>query len=295
MYYPFTISDKTSSINILVIGIGKSGNCIIESLKNRMTNINFLTIAKGYDPIAVQFSICKADMVIITFGLGGNTGSTLSPKIAKMAMDAGVFTIGVSSIPFGFEGKKRAYAAQKTLENLKNIMDSIVVLPNDNLLPTLEPSIGIKESFQISASLLSQTIKAIVGIILSSGETDINLDLDDLRTILSGKRTFFVGWGEYKGHDAATKAISNAMISIELNELTIKNASDIIIHFYMNPEFHFMKLSEAMDIVHKHVNDSSNIIFATTTDKHLPIDYIQTTIIATEVGNNTLTPVNNIW
>ena len=281
---------------ILIVGVGKSGGHIIEHLQNRISStMTLLMIDEETDDQIVQKIMQKSDLTIITLGLGGKVGSTLTPRLAGMAKDAGAFVLGVVTKPFRFEGKHRLETATKALNELNDTMDAIVLIPNDSILPLIDPTKGIKESFQTLDSFITQTIQAITGTILASDNNDISIDINDLRSIMAGHGTCFSGWGESKGHNAASEAITNAIATLGSDKTAIKNASGIIVHFTMNPEFHYMQLAESIDIIHRSVNEWTTVIFATTTDRHHPHDYIRVTLIVAGLDKKILTPVNNVW
>ena len=211
-----------------------------------------------------------ADIVFVAAGLGGGTGTGAAPIIAKIAKEVGALTIAVVTKPFAFEGRKRLKLAEEGLEELKNESDSIVVIPNDKLLSIIDPKMGIKESFKIVDSVLARAVSGTSGVILASGEDDINLDFADLQTVMSHRGLALMGVGEYKGDNAANEAIKNAIESPLLDNMSINGALGVLVHFNMHPEYPFMEISSAMEIVQKSVDDSAEVIFGTTTNKDLP-------------------------
>jgi len=222
-----------------------------------------------------------ADIVFVAAGLGGGTGTGAAPIIAKIAKEVGALTISVVTKPFTFEGRKRLKLAEEGLEDLKNESDSIVVIPNDKLLSIIDPKMGIKESFKIVDSVLARAVSGTSGVILASGEDDINLDFADLQTVMSHKGLALMGVGEYQGSDAANEAIKNAIESPLLDNMSINGALGVLVHFNMHPEYPFMQISSAMDVVQKSVDESAEVIFGTTTNRDLPLDFIRITLVAT--------------
>lgn len=246
---------------------------------------------ESYDEIARVLS--GADIVFVAAGLGGGTGTGAAPIIAKIARECGALTIAVVTKPFAFEGKKRLKLAEAGLEELKNESDSIVVIPNDKLLSIIDPKLGIKESFKIVDGVLARAVSGTSGVILASGENDINLDFADLKTVMSHRGLALMGVGEYKGENAAYEAIKNAIESPLLDNMSINGALGVLVHFNMHPEFPFMELSAAMDVVHESVDDSADVIFGTTTDESIPKDYIRITLVATGFEKKASIGVNN--
>jgi len=234
-----------------------------------------------------------ADIVFVAAGLGGGTGTGAAPIIAKCAKDVGALTIAVVTKPFSFEGKKRLKLAEDGLQELKNESDCIVVIPNDKLLSIIDPKLGIKESFKIVDSVLARAVSGTSGVILASGDNDINLDFADLQTVMSHRGLALMGVGEYKGENAAYEAIKNAIESPLLDNMSVNGALGVLVHFSMHPEFPFMELSAAMDVVHNSVDESADVIFGTTTDESLPKDFIRITLVATGFEKKAAQGINN--
>lgn len=246
---------------------------------------------ESYDDIADALK--GADIVFVAAGLGGGTGTGAAPIIAKIAKEVGALTIAVVTKPFSFEGKKRLKLAEEGLNELKNESDCIVVIPNDKLLSIIDPKMGIKESFKIVDSVLARAVSGTSGVILSSGDNDINLDFADLQTVMSHRGLALMGVGEYKGENAAYEAIKNAIESPLLDNMSVNGALGVLVHFSMHPEFPFMELSAAMDVVHNSVDDGADVIFGTTTDESLPKDFIRITLVATGFEKKASMGINN--
>ena len=234
-----------------------------------------------------------ADIVFVAAGLGGGTGTGAAPIIAKIAKEVGALTIAVVTKPFSFEGKKRLKLAEDGLQELKNESDCIVVIPNDKLLSIIDPKMGIKESFKIVDSVLARAVSGTSGVILASGDNDINLDFADLQTVMSHRGLALMGVGEYKGENAAYEAIKNAIESPLLDNMSVNGALGVLVHFSMHPEFPFMELSAAMDVVHNSVDESADVIFGTTTDENLAKDFIRITLVATGFEKKAAMGINN--
>ena len=222
-----------------------------------------------------------ADIVFIAAGLGGGTGTGASPVIAQLAREAGALTISVVTKPFLFEGGKRDRLARTGLEELKKESDSIVVIPNDKLLSIVDKSLGIKESFRIVDEVLARAVIGTSGIILSSGENDINLDFADLRTVMSHRGLALMGMGQAEGEKSAYEAIKNAIESPLLDDVSIQGAMGILVHFNIHPNYPLIELNSAMEIIHESADTDATIIMGTTTDETLPETFVKITLIAT--------------
>jgi len=251
-------------------------------------NIGKDSALENYDEI--RNALEGADIVFISAGLGGGTGTGAAPVVAQIAKEIGALTIAVVTKPFKFEGKKRLQLAEIGLEELKKECDSIVVIPNDKLLSIIDKSLGMKESFKIVDGVLAQAVSGTSGVILSSGENDINLDFADLQTVMSHKGMALMGVGEHEGDNAAYEAIKAAIESPLLDNMSINGAMGVLVHFKMHPSFSMIELSDAMEVVHESAHDDAEVIWGTSTDENIPENYIKITIVATgfekEITNN---------
>jgi len=239
---------------------------------------------ESYDEI--KAALIGADIVFISAGLGGGTGTGAAPIVAQIAKEVGALTISVVTKPFKFEGNKRIKLAEEGLEELKKESDSIVVIPNDKLLTIIDRKLGLKDSFKIVDGVLAQAVSGTSGVILSSGENDINLDFADLKTVMSHKGMALMGVGEHEGENAAYEAIKAAIESPLLDNMSINGAMGVLVHFKMHPEFPMMEIAEAMDVVHDSAHDDAEVIWGTSTDANMPQDYIKITIVATGFEKN---------
>jgi cell division protein FtsZ len=222
-----------------------------------------------------------ADIVFIAAGLGGGTGTGASPVIAQIAREAGALTISVVTKPFMFEGGKRDKLARAGLEELKKESDSIVVIPNDKLLSIVDKGLGLKESFKIVDEVLARAVTGTSGIILASGDQDINLDFADLRTVMSYRGLALMGMGQAEGEKSAYEAIKNAIESPLLDDVSIHGAMGILVHFNIHPNYPLIELTSAMEVVKENADSDATIIMGTTTDETLPEDFVKITLIAT--------------
>ncbi|MBL1243681.1 MAG: cell division protein FtsZ [Sulfurimonas sp.] len=234
---------------------------------------------ENYDDI--RASLEGADIVFISAGLGGGTGTGAAPIVAKIAKEVGALTIAVVTKPFTFEGKKRLKLAEAGLEELKKESDSIVVIPNDKLLSIIDRKLGLKDSFKIVDGVLAQAVSGTSGVILSNGDNDINLDFADLQTVMNHKGMALMGVGEHEGENAAYEAIKAAIESPLLDNMSINGALGVLVHFNMHPDFPIMEIYDAMNVVNESADDEADIIFGTSTDTTLAENYVKITIVAT--------------
>ncbi len=234
---------------------------------------------ENYDEI--REALNGADIVFISAGLGGGTGTGAAPVVAQIAKEIGALTISVVTKPFRFEGNRRSKLAESGLEELKKESDSIVVIPNDKLLSIIDRKLGLKESFKIVDAILAQAVSGTSGVILSSGDNDINLDFADLQTVMSHKGMALMGVGEHEGENAAYEAIKAAIESPLLDSMSINGAMGVLVHFSMHPDFPMLELADAMDVVHESAHDDAEVIWGTSTDSTLPENYIKITLVAT--------------
>jgi len=242
-------------------------------------NIGKESALENYDEI--RSALDGADIVFISAGLGGGTGTGAAPVVAQIAKEVGALTISIVTKPFKFEGKKRFKLAETGLEELKKESDSIVVIPNDKLLSIIDRKLGLKDSFKIVDSVLAQAVSGTSGVILASGENDINLDFADLQTVMSHKGMALMGVGEHEGENAAYEAIKAAIESPLLDNMSINGALGVLVHFKMHPSFSMIELADAMEVVHESAHDEAEVIWGTSTDESIPENYVKITIVAT--------------
>jgi len=234
---------------------------------------------ESYDNIKTMLE--GADLVFISAGLGGGTGTGAAPIIAQAAKEMGALTVSIVTTPFAFEGRKRKRLAKEGLEELKKESDSIIVVPNERLLSIVEKNLGMRDSFKLVDNVLAQAVSGISNVILSHGANDINLDFADVKTVMSHKGLALMGVGESQGNSAAYDAAKTAIESPLLDNLSIDGAMGILVHFHIHPDYPLAEISEAMDIVEENADEDANIIFGTTTSEDIPIDEVKLTIIAT--------------
>lgn len=220
------------------------------------------------------------DIVFISAGLGGGTGTGAAPVIAKAAKEVGALTVSIVTKPFRWEGKQRAKLAEEGYVALREESDSIVVIPNEKLLSIVDKNLGIKDSFRIVDDVLVRAVNGMSGVILTEG--NINVDFADVKTIMEHRGMALMGIGEASGADSTKEAIKLAIESPLFDNMSISGAKGVLVHFYINPDCPMSEISEAMDIVHNNVNnDAVEVIFGFTHDESIEKDKARATIIAT--------------
>ena len=241
---------------------------------------------KGREAALESFEDIKSmlegsDIVFISAGLGGGTGTGAAPIIAQAAKEVGALTVSIVTSPFKFEGRKRTKLAKEGLEELKRESDSIIVVPNEKLLSIVEKNLGIKESFRMVDDILAQAVGGISKVILSHGENDINLDFADVKTVMSHRGLALMGTGYSAGTNAAYDAAKAAIESPLLDNISIDGAMGVLVHFDIHPDYPIMEIGEAMSIVEESADEDASVIFGTTTDPSMDINEVKITIIAT--------------
>ena len=219
-----------------------------------------------------------ADMVFVTTGLGGGTGTGAAPVIANLASELGALTVAVVTKPFLFEGRRRTVQAERGLEELRDCVDSVITIPNERLLATIDRSTTMSDAFAAADDVLRQAIQGISDLILVPGL--INLDFADVTTIMSGMGLAImgtgVGHGETKAVDAATTAVSSPL----LEDASVDGARGVIINVTGGPDLSLIEVNEATSIIHAAAHEDANIIFGAVIDPAMA-GQVKITVIAT--------------
>jgi len=225
----------------------------------------------------------NSDMVFITAGMGGGTGTGAAPVIAEAIKTIGALTVAVVTKPFDLEGKRRKNIAEEGLKNLKENVDSLIVIPNQRLFTLAEKATTLLEGFKLADEVLLHAIKSISDLINIPGL--INLDFADAKTIMSNMGMAFMGIGlgsgENRAAEAAKKAISNPL----LDNITIKGAKGILINITANSSLSLIDVEKATEFIQKEAHEDANIIFGAAIDESLG-ENIQITVIATGFENS---------
>ncbi len=229
----------------------------------------------------IKSSLKGADIVFIAAGLGGGTGTGAAAIIAKAAKEIGALTVSVVTKPFTWEGKKRAGLANLGLEEIKKVSDSIIVVPNDRLLEIIDENVGMKDAFRIIDNILYQAVNGMTEVILTPGNSDINTDFADVKTIMQHRGMALMGIGKAKGENAAQKALEDAIDSPLLDKVSLSGAKGILIHFNIHPQVSLFAINDVMSSIHDTIDSNAEIIFGTTSDNTLETDEVKITIVAT--------------
>jgi cell division protein FtsZ len=230
------------------------------------------------DPEEITRLLKGADMIFITAGLGGGTGTGAAPVVASLAKDLGILTVGVVTKPFAFEGKLRQRQAEAGLEALRPVVDTLITIPNQRLLAVVDRGTPLIEAFKVADSVLQQAVQGISDLILVPGL--INLDFADVRTIMAGmgiaRMGTGVGHGEHRAADAAQKAVASPL----LDDTSIEGARGVLINFTGGLDLSIHEVEEAARIVQEAAHEDANIIFGAVVDPSLH-DELRITVIAT--------------
>ncbi len=225
----------------------------------------------------IESSIEGADMIFITAGMGGGTGTGASPIVARTAKNLGALTIGVVTKPFAFEGKRRMNVALQGIEALSREVDTLIVIPNDRLLDIMDEDTALVEAFKTADDVLRQGVQGISDLITVPGV--INLDYADVKTIMQNAGTALIGIGFSSSDDQARRAAEEA-ISCPLLETSIKGAKGILLNITGGPDMSLTDVNIAAEVINEAASEDANIIFGTVIDEDLK-DGIRVTVIAT--------------
>ena len=306
---------ENNNVVIKVIGVGGGGgNAVNRMVKSGLKGVSFVAIntdlqvlARSLADIKLQigskltrglgaganpeigrraaeedrnkiFEILEdTDMVFVTAGMGGGTGTGGAPVIANIARELGILTIAVVTKPFTFEGRKRNRQSEDGIEQLRKVVDTLIVIPNDRLLQVTERSTSIVEAFQMVDDILLQGVQSISDLINVPGI--INLDFADIRTIMANAGTSLMGIGRATGENKAIEAAKVA-VSSPLLETSFKGAKGILFNVTGGPNLGILEIYKAAEIICSAASEEANIIFGAVIDKKIK-DEMKITVIAT--------------
>ncbi len=307
--------NEQSNAQIKVIGVGGGGcNAVNRMIESGLKGVNFMAINTDKQALTKSMAETKlqigekltkglgaganpeigqkaaeeniedltkfiqgADMVFITAGMGGGTGTGAAPIIAKAAKDMGILTIGVVTKPFKFEGRKRKNHAEQGITYLKKYVDSLVVIPNDKLLAVADRSTTMLQAFGLADEVLKQGVQGISDLIADSGL--INLDFADVKTVMSDRGIAHMGVGRGKGEDKVAQAVKGAIES-PLLETTINGAKAILLNITGGFDIGMMEVSDIADAIEDAADDDVILIFGTSIKEDMQ-DEVIVTVIAT--------------
>jgi cell division protein FtsZ len=312
----FELEETKDNAKIKVIGLGGGGsNAINRMMEARFTGVEFIVantdvqalraspapvklqlgarltmgLGAGADPEVgknaaledreqIKKLLDGADMVFVTAGLGGGTGTGSAPIVAATAKEMGILTVAVVTKPFAFEGRKRSQQAETGLAELRGVVDTLITIPNQRLLAVVDRGTPLVEAFKVADTVLLQAVQGISDLILVPGL--INLDFADVRTIMAGMGMALMGAGVGKGEHRALDAAQKAVASPLLDETSIDGARGILINFTGGPDLSLHEVEEAARVVQEAAHEEAHIIFGAVIDPRLQ-DEVRITVIAT--------------
>jgi cell division protein FtsZ len=318
-YYP-PANDQVGSPQLRVVGVGGAGvNAVNRMIEAEVAGVEFLAVntdaqslqqsdadqtlqigadltrglGSGSDPergrnAAMEDSdriktlLKGSDMVFITAGQGGGTGTGGAPVVARIARELGALTVGIVTKPFGFEGSRRAQAAEVGIEALADEVDTLIVVPNNKLLSVLDKQTSMMEAFRVADDVLRQGVQGISDLITLPGL--INLDFADVRTIMSEAGPALLGIGMGQGEKRATDAAAQA-VSSPLLETTLEGAKSILLSITGGRDLSLWEVNEAAQAVADAAHAEANIIFGAMVDDKLTDDQVWVTVVATGYGD----------
>jgi cell division protein FtsZ len=304
------------SARIKVIGVGGGGgNAVNTMIRSKLTGVDFLvantdaqslersqalnkiqlgeSITKGLGAGAnpevgrraalenqdqLKGQLADSDMVFITAGMGGGTGTGGAPVIARLAREAGALTVGVVTKPFVFEGKRRLRQAEEGIEELKETVDTLIVIPNQRLLSIAAKTTTMLEAFNKADDVLLQAVRGISDLIITPGL--INLDFADVRTVMQEMGLALMGSATATGENRAVEAAQKAISSPLLEDISIQGARGVLINVTGGPDLGVHEINEAASMIQEEAHEDANIIFGAVIDENLA-DELRITVIAT--------------
>jgi cell division protein FtsZ len=315
----FELEEVKDNAKIKVIGLGGGGsNAINRMMEARFSGVEFIVantdlqalraspapvklqlgarltlgLGAGADPEVgknaaledreqIKKLLDGADMVFVTAGLGGGTGTGSAPIVAATAKEMGILTVAVVTKPFAFEGRRRCQQAEAGLAELRGVVDTLIIIPNQRLLAVVDRGTPLLEAFKVADTVLLQAVQGISDLILVPGL--INLDFADVRTIMAGMGMALMGAGVGKGEHRALDAAQKAVASPLLDENSIDGARGILINFTGGSDLSLHEVEEAARVVQEAAHEEAHIIFGAVIDPSLQ-DEVRITVIATGVS-----------
>lgn len=233
----------------------------------------------------IRQSLEGADMVFITAGMGGGTGTLGSSVVAQVARELGALTVGVVTKPFMFEGKRRMRNAERGIEELKKQVDTLITIPNQRLLSIAGRNTSLIDTFKRADDVLFQAVKGISDLITFEGL--VNVDFADVRAVMSEMGMAMMGTGEATGENRAIEAAEKAISSPLLEDISIHGARGVLINVTASPDVTLQEVNEAAELIHAEAHEEANIIWGMVIDPNLQ-DKVRVTVIATGFGDKLL-------
>ena len=230
------------------------------------------------------------NMVFITAGMGGGTGSGAAPVVARLAKQKGILTIGVVTKPFQFEGKRRYQIAEEALKDFTEAVDSIIIIPNQNLFRIADKSTTLADAFVMADNVLYDGVRSITDLMIMPGL--INLDFADIKSIMEDKGKAIMGTGEAEGENRAIKAAEQALSNPLLDDSNMKGAKGVLINITGGMDITLFEIDEAANRIKEEVDEEANIIFGSSFDENLA-GKIRVSIVATGIENSSMETIKN--
>jgi cell division protein FtsZ len=224
-----------------------------------------------------------ADMVFVTCGMGGGTGTGAGPVVAEIARECGALTVGIVSKPFAFEGRRRLQVAEEGIDELKQVVDTLIVVPNERLREVVEKGTTIQEAFRVADSVLLNATRGISDLITVTGL--VNVDFADVKTIMTEMGQALMGTGYGVGENRAIESAQEAICSPLLEDMSIAGASGVLINITGGPDLSLHEVNEVSSVIHDAAGEDANIIFGAVIDPDLKGE-IRVTVIATGIGGH---------
>jgi cell division protein FtsZ len=235
------------------------------------------------DEDRLREALSEAEMVFVTAGMGGGTGTGSAPVIARIARESGALTVGVVTKPFQFEGRKRMGQADEGVRELKNAVDTLITIPNQRLLSIASRTTSLKEAFQKADDVLLQAVRGIAELVTVHGL--INLDFADVRSIMAEMGMAMMGAARASGENRAVEAAQRAISSPLLEDVSIKGARGLLINVTGGTDMSLYEVNEAASLIQEEAHEDANIIFGAVIDEKIA-DEIHVTVIATGFGEH---------
>jgi cell division protein FtsZ len=311
--------DSTASARLKVIGVGGAGgNAVNRMIGAGLRGVDFIAantdmqaLNQSLAPVRIQMgthttrglgsggdpsqgrrsaeedeqtiadSLAESDMVFITAGMGGGTGTGAAPVVARMARQTGALTVAVVTKPFSFEGRRRQRQAEEGLAELRNEVDTLIVIPNERLLAVVDKSTSLTDAFSVCDEVLLKATKGISDLVTVPGL--VNLDFADVKAVMSNRGNALMGTGRASGENRAVEAAQSAVSSPLLEDVSISGAEGVLVNITGGRDLTLHEVNEAASVVVSAAGEDANVIFGAVIDPNLD-GAIQITVVATGFG-----------
>jgi cell division protein FtsZ len=316
MVFNFVESEKTAKIRVIGVG-GAGGNAVNNMISSKLQGVKFISantdaqslevsraavkiqigekltegLGAGADPEigrqaamesvdAIRNAVGNSHMVFITAGLGGGTGTGAAPIVAEVSKESGSLTVAVVTMPFSFEGKRRMKQAEEGMKALKEVVDTVITIPNDRLRGLASRNATMIEMFRKADDVLLHSVKGITDLIMMPGL--VNLDFADVRTTMSKAGMALMGTGIASGEDRAVEAAERAISHPLLEDVSIGGARGVLMNITCGPDLTMAEMADASDRIYNEAGDDAEIIWGAVLDENIG-DELRVTVIATGI------------